>query len=337
MEFESQVRSLRQASLLALILALASPLFGWEQSPGSMQDVYAAIAEKAFPAVVVVGNYQYKGRTFVRAGVGSGFLVRADGCIATNYHVIKNAVAIAVKLSDNEVVPAKVIASDSDIDLAVIRIYVNRKLPYLKFADTAKVKVGHYAIAIGAPFSLSHTMTTGIVSHKGRKLNGGYYEDYIQTDAAVNPGNSGGPLLDITGKVIGINSCMLSPGGQGNAGIGFAIDGNLAKKRIDAMIRSSSKSRPVAGFGMCDTYPPGSGAKTSRVVPRSPAEKAGLRIGDVITKIGNRPIANIYDAQSIILNHFNPGDVVEILYIRNGKIQKTKICFEKDESILPDW
>lgn len=322
------MRILFKTILLPLILALTLTLAGWEQSPKSLQDAYAAIAEKAFPAVVVVGNYQYNGRTFVRTGVGSGFLVRADGCIATNYHVIKNAAAIAVKLSDNEVVPAKVIASDPDIDLAVIRIYVNRKLPYLKFADTAKVKVGHYAIAIGAPFSLSHTMTTGIVSHKGRKLNGGYYEDYIQTDAAVNPGNSGGPLLDITGKVIGINSCIISPDGQSNAGIGFAIDGNLAKKRIDAMIRSSSKSRPIAGFGMRDTNPPGQGAQISRVIKNSPAEKAGLRIGDVIVKIDNRPTANIYDVQSVILNYYNQGDTADFIFIRNGKILKAKVRFE---------
>ena len=322
------MRILFKTILLPLILALTLPLAGWEQSPKSLQDAYAAIAEKAFPAVVVVGNYKYNGRTFVRTGVGSGFLVRSDGSIATNYHVIKNAAAIAVKLSDNEVVPAKVIASDPDIDLAVIRIYVSRKLPYLKFADTAKVKVGHYAIAIGAPFSLSHTMTTGIVSHKGRKLNGGYYEDYIQTDAAVNPGNSGGPLLDITGKVIGINSCVLSQGGQGNAGIGFAIDGNLAKKRIDAMIRSSSKNRPVAGFGMRDTNPPGRGAHISRVIKNSPAEKAGLRIGDVIVKIDNRPTANIYDVQSVILNYYNQRDTAEFIFVRGGKEYKIKLRFE---------
>ena len=322
------MKALFPAILLQLLSALALPLSGGEQSPKSFQDAYAAIAEKAFPAVVVVGNYQYNGRTFVRTGVGSGFLVRADGTIATNYHVIKNAAAIAVKLSDKEVVPAKVIASDPDIDLAVIRIFVNRKLPYLKFADTTKVKVGHYAIAIGAPFSLSHTMTTGIVSHKGRKLNGGYYEDYIQTDAAVNPGNSGGPLLDITGKVIGINSCIISPDGQSNAGIGFAIDGNLAKKRIDSMIRSSSKSRPVAGFGMRDTAPPGRGAQITRLVKNSPAEKAGLRPGDVIVKIDNRPAANIYDVQSVILSFYNPGDTAEFIFSRKGKIMKTKLRFE---------
>ena len=325
------MRTLFKTISLMLILAVALPLPGREQSPKSLQDAYAAIAEKAFPAVVVVGNYRYNGRTFVRTGVGSGFFVRADGSIATNYHVIKNAAAIAVKLSDKEIVPAKVIASDPDIDLAVIRIYVNRKLPYLKFADTTKV--GHYAIAIGAPFSLAHTMTTGIVSHKGRKLNGGYYEDYIQTDASINPGNSGGPLLDITGKVIGINSCILSPDGQGNTGIGFAIDGNLAKKRIDAMIRSSSKSRPVAGFGMRDTTPPGHGVRISRIVKNSPAEKAGLRPGDVIIKIDDRPTANIYDVQSVILNYYNQGDTAEFIFVREGKIMKTKVWFEWNASL----
>ena len=128
--------------------------------------------------------------------------------------------------------------------------------------------------------------------------------------------------------MIGINSCILSPDGQGNTGIGFAIDGNLAKKRIDAMIRSSSKSRPVAGFGMRDTNPPGRGAQISRLVKNSPAEKAGLRPGDVIIKIDNRPTANIYDTQSIILSFYNPGDTVEFIFVRGGKAMKTKLRFE---------
>ena len=210
----------------------------------------------------------------------------------------------------------------------MLKIQTAKRLPCLQFADTAKVKVGHYAIAIGAPFSLAHTMTTGIVSHKGRKLNGGYYEDYIQTDASINPGNSGGPLLDIDGKVIGVNSSILSQGDGGNIGIGFAIDGNLARKRIDSMIRSSSKNRPSAGMGLVDTRPPGSGARVSRLLKRSPAEKSGLRPGDVIVKIDSRPVANMYDVQSVILNYYKPGDTADLVFIRSGKKLKTKLRFE---------
>lgn len=299
-----------------------------DNSARSLQDAYADVAEKVFPAVVVIEKYKYNGRTFVRLGTGSGFIVRPNGYIATNYHVIKNGDAIAVKLADKQIVPAKVIGTDPKVDLAVVKISTPRKLSCLKFTDTAKVKVGHYAIAVGAPFSLAHTMTTGIVSHKGRKLSGNYYEDYIQTDASINPGNSGGPLLDINGRVIGVNSCIISPGAGGSVGLGFAIDGNLAKQRIDTMIRSDSGEQPCAGMGIRDTVPPGRGARISRLVKRAPADKAGLQVNDIIVKIGSRPVANIYDAQSVILNYHHRGDRAEIVFIRGGKTMKTTIRFE---------
>ena len=297
-----------------------------KSSARSLQDSYAAAAEKAFPAVVVIENCRHNGRTFVRAGTGSGFLVRSNGYIATNYHVVKGADALAVKLADRQPVPAEIVGTDPDVDLAVIKIPASGKLPYLQFADTSKVKVGHHAIAIGAPFSLANTMTTGIVSHKGRKLGNGYYEDYIQTDASINPGNSGGPLLNISGKVIGVNSCILAPGGA-NAGIGFAIDGNLAKKRIGAMIAARSKNKPFLGAVVRDTSPPGRGAVITRLVKNSPAEKAGLRPNDIVIKIGSRSTANIYDVQSVVTANCKRGDIAEIFFIRNGKTMKTVVKF----------
>ena len=215
------------------VVSLAGELCAKEPSARSLQEAYALVAEKAFPAVVVIENYKYNGKTFVRTGVGSGFIVRPDGCIATNYHVIKGADGIGVKLSGQQPIPAEIVGTDPDIDLAVIRIRTDRKLPCLQFADTSKVKVGHYAIAIGAPFSLANTMTTGIVSYKGRRLRNGYYGDYIQTDASINPGNSGGPLLDINGQVIGVNSCILSPGDGGNVGIGL----QRGRKKDDRSLR----------------------------------------------------------------------------------------------------
>ena len=195
---------------------------------GELQEKFAAVAEKAMPAVVTV-----YASGFSRNGVGSGFLISADGVIVTNFHVIQHADILAVKLADGKQFPSKIIGVSQPTDLAVLRISSKEKLPFLKFADTSKLKIGHYAIAIGSPFALSQTMTTGIVSFKGRKLGLNYQEDYIQTDAAINPGNSGGPLLNINGEVIGVNDCFIAPRSagksSGNVGLGFAIDGNLAR------------------------------------------------------------------------------------------------------------
>ena len=181
------------------------------------QESFAAVAEKAMPAVVTIYSIQFQGGKAVPVNVGSGFFISADGYIVTNYHVIEKAQALVVKTAKSQTFPATVTGVSQRTDLAVLKISHRGRVPYLRFADTDKVKVGHYAIAIGSPFALSQTMTTGIVSYKGRELGLHYKEDYIQTDAAINSGNSGGALLNMKGELIGINEAKSSFSSSGNS------------------------------------------------------------------------------------------------------------------------
>lgn len=293
---------------------------------GELQEKFAAVAEKAMPAVVTVYASGYS-----RNGVGSGFLISSDGVIVTNFHVIQHADTLAVKLADGKQFPAKIIGVSRPTDLAVLRISSKEKLPFLKFADTSKLKIGHYAIAIGSPFALSQTMTTGIVSFKGRKLGLNYQENYIQTDAAINPGNSGGPLLNINGEVIGVNDCFIAPRSagksSGNIGLGFAIDGNLARLVILSIIKSRLPGKPQMGLVMSQdnkNSPP----VISKILPDSPAAKAGLNVGDRFLKIDDRKVSTIDDVKLVISALYTSGDYAVITFIRSGKIKKTRLKFQ---------
>ena len=172
------------------------------QDAHTLQNAYAKVAEKAFPAVVVVLTFRKPpyGKLEQLAS-GSGFFVRDDGLLVTNNHVIQGGTLFGVKLLDGKLYPAVLVGANKATDIAVLKAETDKKVPFLRFGDTSKVKVGHAAIAIGAPLSLSHTMTTGVVSFKGRKFGTNNNENFIQTDASINPGNSGGPLLDIDGYV----------------------------------------------------------------------------------------------------------------------------------------
>ena len=302
-----------------------------EDLPHAIQNAYARVAEKAMPAVVTIYSLQYTGETFTDKAVGSGFIVSDSGYIVTNYHVVQDADALAVKLADKTVLLGKLIGTSKDTDLAVLKID-HGKLPCLTFADTKDVKVGHYAIAIGAPFSLSQTVTTGIVSQKGRELGLHYKEDFIQTDASINPGNSGGPLLNIDGEVIGVNDCLIAPSSgddaKGSVGLGFAIDGNLAKTFVNAIIKSDSPDRPFIGITMeqrLEDDPP----IVSELTKGSPAEKAGIRTGDLIVQIDSRKVKTIRDVQSVLLAFYNPGDTAEFTVKRKQKEVKIKIVIGK--------
>ena len=317
--------------LLFPIMASDSNKKDSKDLPHSLQDAYAHVAEKAMPAVVTIYPLVYTGDTFEKKGTGSGFFVSESGYIVTNYHVVENSDAFAVKLADDTVLLGKLIGTSKDTDLAVLKIE-HDKVPYLKFADTTKVKVGHYAIAIGAPFALSQTMTTGIVSHKGRELGLNYREDYIQTDASINPGNSGGPLLSIDGEVIGVNDCIIAPSAgdseKGSVGLGFAIDGNLAKTFINAIIKTDSPNRPYLGVTMeqkKESDPP----IISEITKDSPADKAGLQVGDLIVQIDSRKVKNMWDVQSVLLVYYNPGDNPEFIIKRKQKEIKIKVKIGK--------
>ena len=297
---------------------------GGSISPLQQQDAFAAVAEKAMPAVVTVYNLKHIHGNYSHNGTGSGFFVSKQGHIVTNFHVIAHADALAVKLVDGNVMPAAIVGVSQDTDLAVLKVGGKRSFPYLKFADTRKVKVGHYAIAIGSPFSLSQTMTTGVVSHKGRALGKHFQEDYIQTDASINPGNSGGPLLNIDGEVIGVNDCILSLGNRrspGSVGIGFAIDGNLAARVVKKIMLSPQKTVPFAGMTFEGT------TTITRILPKSPAERAGLKAGDTILQIDNKPVNSLVELQRLIISFYNPGDSANLIVHRQGKRLKTTIKF----------
>ncbi len=294
----------------------------------SLQESYAKVAERAFPAVVVVLNCRYDWRGQLQEhSQGSGFFVRNDGVLVTNHHVIEGADIIGVRLLGGKLYPATVMGTSKSTDIAVLKVDVDRKVPFLSFADTSKVKVGHYAIAIGAPLSLSHTMTTGVVSFKGRKLGVNNNEDFIQTDASINPGNSGGPLLDIDGQVIGVNDCGVMVGG-GSVGLNFAIDAKLVQRILGTALNRGLKGRPQLGLTIEETRVGGKGVKVTAVQRNSTAEAAGLKVGDVITAIDNTAVHDIFHFQAIVLTNFSPGDSTAMEVVRDGQKQTIKLSFK---------
>lgn len=239
-------------------------------------------------------------------GLGSGFIVDEDGYILTNNHVIQGVDKILVKLMDSErKYEAKIIGTDSRTDLALIKIDAGRKLPVVVLGDSDTIEIGEWAIAIGNPMGLEETVTVGVISAKGRSVLGtSPYEDFIQTDAAINPGNSGGPLVNIKGEVIGINTAIIAPYMAQN--IGFAIPINIAKKVFKELKSKGKVTRGFLGvylqplteelassFGLRDTK----GALVSDVIPDTPAEKAGLKPGDVIVEFNNKPVSDVRDLQ----------------------------------------
>ena len=333
MNGRSAYKELFAGGLCFLLVFWPGWFSAWCSTPGQLQDAYAKAAEKALPAVVTVYALQKTGGTFRTAGVGSGFFVTDDGYIITNYHVIERANALAVKLSTGKLLCAETSGVSQATDLAVLKIDTDGEhCPFLSFSDTKKVKVGHYAMAIGSPFALSQTVTVGIVSHKGRELGLHYKEDYIQTDASINPGNSGGPLLNIDGDVIGVNDCILAPGHEigagGCVGIGFAIDGNLAAKVASNIIRRAKKGIPFAGFVM-ENDEKANLPVVVKVTAGSPAEIAGMKKGDRIMQIGPIPVSSILEAQSAILSNYVPGDTAEFKILRDKGSLKITVQFER--------
>jgi len=256
---------------------------------------------------------------------GSGFLVTADGYILTNNHLVGNAEKVVVKLADDRTFDARVIGADPESDVAVIKIDVE-DMTYLELADSGGLEVGEWVIAIGNPFGLSHTVTAGIVSAKGRSRIGvADYEDFIQTDAAINFGNSGGPLLNLDGKVVGINTAIIGPGG--NVGIGLAIPINMAKDIYTQLKESGSVVRGFLGVVPGDVEPgmaeffglkDAKGVLLSQVTEGSAGDQAGLKPGDVVVEFDGAPVDNANDFRNRVAMH-KPGSKVEIVVLREGK------------------
>jgi putative serine protease PepD len=335
---------------LAVVIALISGAIGAVIGRGSSTDIganlvdtkniverapdsIAALAARVIPAVVSISVKASSG-----SDTGSGFFLDSNGYILTNNHVVRSAATIGtitVELSNGNKYPAKLIGRDASYDLAVLKIDVT-SAPTLQLGNSDNVLVGDAVIAIGSPLGLSGTVTSGIISSKNRAVTTGdgagesSFINALQTDAAINPGNSGGPLVDATGAVIGVNSAIatLGYGSQsGSIGLGFAIPINQAKKTADQLIKNGSATYPIMGISV-DTRFTGTGAlissETNGITPGGPASKAGLKVGDVITKIDGKAIENS-DELIVAIRSKNIGDRVKIEYQRNNVTRETTV------------
>ena len=335
---------------LAVVIALIAGAIGSVIGRGSSTDIganlvdtkniverapdsIAALAARVIPAVVSISVKASSG-----SDTGSGFFLDSNGYILTNNHVVRSAATIGtitVELSNGKKYPAKLIGRDASYDLAVLKIDVT-SAPTLQLGNSDNVLVGDAVIAIGSPLGLSGTVTSGIISSKNRAVTTGdgagesSFINALQTDAAINPGNSGGPLVDTTGAVIGVNSAIatLGYGSQsGSIGLGFAIPINQAKKTADQLIKNGSATYPIMGISV-DTRFTGTGAlissETNGITPGGPASKAGLKIGDVITKIDGKAIENS-DELIVAIRSKNIGDRVKVEYQRNNVTRETTV------------
>jgi serine protease Do len=313
-----------------------------------MQQVFVDVAERLKPSVVNISTTQkpqasrrqaepfFRGpfreffgeeffeRFFERRSLGSGVIVDAKGYILTNNHVVEQADEIQVTLVDERTFQAKVIGTDPKTDLAVIRIEGAKDLKTAALGDSAKIRTGDLVIAIGNPFGLNHTVTVGVISATGRTGMGiTAYEDFIQTDASINPGNSGGPLLNIDGQVIGINTAIVASG----QGIGFAIPITPAREIMEQLIKEGRITRGWLGVLIQPLTPelarqfgvkPGEGVVVGDVLEGGPAEKAGLKTGDVIQAVGGKPVTDVRGLQRLVAA-VKPGTQVEVKVNRKGK------------------
>ena len=261
---------------------------------------------------------------------GSGFIISADGYILTNNHLVGGAEKVTVKLLDNRQFEAKIIGTDPDSDVAVVKIDA-KNLSRLEFADSDALEVGEWVIAIGNPFGLSHTVTAGIVSAKGRSGVGiTTYEDFIQTDAAINPGNSGGPLLNLNGNVVGINTAIISQV-RGNMGIGLAIPINMAKSIYDQLITGGKVVRGFLGISMEELTPElakaldldeqTKGVAITEVIEGTGAEKAGLKRNDVIIEFERQSVEKANNLRNRVAQ-LKPGANVQMVILRDGEREK---------------
>ncbi len=274
-------------------------------------------------------------------GLGSGVIINAEkGYVLTNNHVIDKADKITVTLQDGREFKGKVLGADKQSDVALVQLEKPKNLTQISIADSDKLRVGDFTVAIGNPFGLGQTVTSGIVSALGRSTgsDSGTYENYIQTDAAVNRGNSGGPLINLKGELIGINTAIISPSG-GNAGIAFAIPSNMANNLVQQIIEFGEVRRGVLGIkggelnadlAKAFNIDAQQGAFVSEVLPNSAAAKAGLKAGDVITALNGQKIKSFAELRAKIATS-GAGKKFELTYLRDGKTEKAEVTLQADD------
>jgi serine protease Do len=361
-------RRVAVAALGALIVASAAPSLAQRPAqsqaidrPGLSGQDFAVLAKRLMPSVVNISTRQTVargggvpafppgsplnefndffgrggGEGFRREGsLGSGFIIDPAGYIVTNNHVIENSDEIDVILSDGTSMPAKLIGRDTDVDLALLKIDVKTPLQAVPFANSDEAQVGEWVMAIGNPFGLGGTVTAGIISARNRDISAGSFDDFIQTDAAINRGNSGGPLFNLKGEVVGINTAIYSPGDSGGSvGVGFSLPANLAKSVIAQLKQYGATKRGTLGATIrpvdqqiAESYGlkrPEGGLVTA-IAKGGAAEAAGLKVGDLITSFNNQQIKESRDLSRII-GVAQVGAQISVRYLRQGKSLATTV------------
>ena len=263
---------------------------------------------------------------------GSGFFISEDGYLVTNNHVVENGTAFTVVADDGTELDAKLVGADPRTDLAVLKVDSSKKFTYVAFADDAKVRVGDWVVAVGNPFGLGGTVTAGIVSARGRDIGAGPYDDFIQIDAAVNRGNSGGPAFNLNGEVVGINTAIFSPSG-GNVGIAFAIPASTAQEVVADLMKDGAVSRGWLGVeiqpvtkDIADSLglSGDKGALVSNAQDDGPGKKAGIKAGDVITSVDGKDVASPKELARLI-GAMQPGKAVDVALWRGGKSETVSL------------
>ena len=293
--------------------------------------------ERFFPGVKPPrGHQEPKEREYKQESLGSGSIITTEGFILTNHHVVGDADKIIVKLYDGRELEAKLVGTDPQSDIAVIRVQ-EKNLPILPMGNSDDIQVGESVIAIGNPFGLTQTVTFGIVSAKGRSNIGiADYEDFIQTDAAINPGNSGGPLLNLNGEIVGVNTAIFSRSG-GYQGIGFAVSVNMARRMMEELIQTGAVSRGWLGVSIQDVTPELSkvfqledtkGSLITGVMPDTPAQASGVQKGDVIIELNGKKIRDSNHLRNEVANA-KVGTNVKVKLIRRGKTLNVSVALGK--------
>ncbi|HOD10817.1 MAG TPA: trypsin-like peptidase domain-containing protein, partial [Flavobacterium sp.] len=335
------------------IVTTSSNSFGRNVGLGNEAVDFTSAAENAVHSVVHVKNVSVRtvynpimeyfygsrgGQQQEQVGTGSGVIISEDGYIVTNNHVIKDANELEVTLNNNKSYKAKLVGTDSKMDIALLKIDADEKLPYSTFADSDAVKVGEWVLAVGNPYNLNSTVTAGIVSAKARNLDTRGIQSFIQTDAAVNPGNSGGALVNTRGELVGINTMISSPTGS-YTGYSFAVPSNITRKIIEDLMEFGNVQRGILGveggelnskvskeIGIIDTE----GFYVSSVSKNSGAEKAGLQKGDIIKKLDHQKV-NSFAELSGYINSKRPDDKVQVTFVRDGKTKVVPVTLVKKE------
>jgi serine protease Do len=313
---------------------------------------FTSAAEKALEQIVHVKNVTYRtvynpidffygnrgGQTQPQVGTGSGVIISEDGFIVTNNHVIEGAAEIEITLNNKKSYKAKLIGSDSKMDIALLKVDADEKLPYAVFADSDQVKVGEWVLAVGNPYNLNSTVTAGIISAKARNLDTSGIQSFIQTDAVVNPGNSGGALVNTRGELVGINT-MISSNTGSYVGYSFAVPSNITRKIIEDIMEFGNVQRGILGIEGRELNGEASkelniretqGFYVNKVTKNSGAEKAGIKSGDVIVKLDNQNITSFAELSGYV-NTKRPNDEINVTVNRDGKRLVIPVKLSKKE------